>query len=77
MVCIIYSFLPVPSSHRNLNFNTTIPIPIANILLTGLHFNPPAYRVLYDELRQTLEQTWPDSNPERLEKHFPDWNSWF
>ncbi|OBT93558.1 hypothetical protein VE01_08367 [Pseudogymnoascus verrucosus] len=49
----------------------------AELLSDGLHFNPPAYRVLYDELRQTLEQTWPDSHPERLEKHFPDWNSWF
>ncbi|KAL5353923.1 hypothetical protein ACLOAV_000008 [Pseudogymnoascus australis] len=49
----------------------------AELLSDGLHFNPAAYRVLYDELRKSLEHTWPDSHPERLEKHFPDWNTWF
>lgn len=45
--------------------------------LEGLHFNPLGYRILYDEIRKVMAEAWPESQPDNLEKHFPDWGSWF
>jgi hypothetical protein len=52
---------------------------VANTLppSTGLHFNPAGYKVLYEEMCKVMTEAWPDSNPESIEKHFPEYGSWF
>ncbi|KFY10645.1 hypothetical protein V491_07555 [Pseudogymnoascus sp. VKM F-3775] len=50
---------------------------LAEMLYDGLHFNPVGYKVLYDEMRKVMADTWPDSDPESVEKHFPEYGAWF
>lgn len=54
-----------------------IPSLIPPSHFTGLHFNPVGYKVLYDEMRKVMADTWPDSDPESVEKHFPEYGAWF
>ena len=40
----------------------------------GLHFNPSAYRVLYEELMCLIGKTWPDQMPDNLPFVLPRWD---
>lgn len=44
------------------------------LTLTGLHFSPEGYRVVYDELMALIAHTWPDQVPEDLPFVLPAWN---
>ncbi|KFY70792.1 hypothetical protein V498_10215, partial [Pseudogymnoascus sp. VKM F-4517 (FW-2822)] len=50
---------------------------LAEMLYDGLHFNPAGYKVLYDEMRKVMAEAWSDSDPESIEKHFPEHGAWF
>lgn len=47
------------------------------LTLSGLHLNDLGYRILHAEIRKVMAQTWPESDPEGFEKHFPEWTSWY
>ncbi|KFY29012.1 hypothetical protein V493_02608 [Pseudogymnoascus sp. VKM F-4281 (FW-2241)] len=50
---------------------------LAEFLCDGLHFNPAGYKVLYDEMCKVMAEAWSDSDPESIEKHFPEYGAWF
>ncbi|KZF21496.1 GDSL lipase/acylhydrolase family protein [Xylona heveae TC161] len=46
---------------------------LAELFHDGLHFNPPAYKILFDELMKVIAKNWPDQLPENLPFVFPHW----
>ena len=40
---------------------------------TGLHFLPPAYKILFESVLQLIKRIWPDQDPEYLPFCFPRW----
>ena len=44
------------------------------LIATGLHFNPAAYQILYEEMMKVIEKTWPDQMPEKLPMVLPAWS---
>ncbi|KAI9754797.1 MAG: hypothetical protein M1835_000865 [Candelina submexicana] len=47
----------------------------ANMRFEGLHFNPEAYELLFEELMKLINVTWPDQDPEQLPDVFPSWEN--
>nr|OQO19696.1 hypothetical protein B0A51_12069 [Rachicladosporium sp. CCFEE 5018] len=47
---------------------------LQGLLSDGLHFTPSGYKVLYDEVMNTIEQNWPDQMPDRLPFVLPAWD---
>lgn len=43
------------------------------MVLTGLHFNPEAYQVMFDTFMDTVEKNWPDLMPQSIGFSFPQW----
>ncbi|KAG8531525.1 uncharacterized protein KY384_003154 [Bacidia gigantensis] len=44
-----------------------------SLLADGLHFLPPAYKILYDELMKLIKEQWPDQQPEETSFRLPAW----
>ena len=44
------------------------------ILPTGLHFTPNGYKILFEAVKDKIEQQWPDQRPEALPPQFPYWS---
>jgi lysophospholipase L1-like esterase len=43
-------------------------------LISGLHFHPAGYKILYDELTKLIAELWPDQVAEKLPTVLPLWN---
>ncbi|KAI9702545.1 MAG: hypothetical protein M1836_001025 [Candelina mexicana] len=46
---------------------------LKKLLHDGLHFNPEAYELLFEELMKLIKVTWPDQDPEQLPYVLPSW----
>ena len=44
------------------------------MIVAGLHLNPDGYKIMYEELRQLIEQKLPDETPEKLPFVLPSWD---
>ncbi|KAK6461345.1 isoamyl acetate esterase [Scheffersomyces coipomensis] len=49
-------------------------VSIGALLLDGIHYTAEAYRVLYKEVKQTIESGHPDVAPDVLPRKLPEWN---
>jgi len=47
---------------------------LVDLMHDGLHFNPPGYKIWYDELMELISKHWPDQVPERLPFLLPPWD---
>lgn len=51
------------------------PAPaLSNLLHDGLHFTPAGYRILYDEIKKTIQNEYPDQVPGKLPFVLPAWD---
>ncbi|MCJ1368943.1 hypothetical protein MMC20_000150 [Loxospora ochrophaea] len=48
---------------------------LGELLHDGLHFNPKAYQVLYEEMMKTIADNWPDQSPITMPMVLPGWGS--
>ncbi|KAI9726396.1 MAG: hypothetical protein M1834_009024 [Cirrosporium novae-zelandiae] len=48
---------------------------LRELLLDGLHFDGPGYKILYEELMKSIEKEWPDQMPDKLEMPLPEWRT--
>lgn len=39
----------------------------------GLHFNPPAYKIMYEEVSRAIASNYPDLAPDNIPMNFPSW----
>ncbi|KAK2811100.1 hypothetical protein FQN50_002436 [Emmonsiellopsis sp. PD_5] len=45
------------------------------LLSDGLHFNPPAYKIMYEEVLKVIRECYPELAPEEVPMNFPPWDS--
>ncbi|KAK2783968.1 hypothetical protein FQN53_008889 [Emmonsiellopsis sp. PD_33] len=45
------------------------------LLSDGLHFNPPGYRIMYEEVIKVIRECYPELAPEEVPMNFPPWDS--
>ena len=45
-----------------------------SLMFAGLHFNPTAYRIFFEQIMGLIEKKWPDQLPENLPMVLPAWN---
>ncbi|KAK2740078.1 hypothetical protein FQN55_009027 [Onygenales sp. PD_40] len=48
---------------------------LEGLLSDGLHFNPPAYRIMYEEVIKVIRECYPELAPEEVPMNFPPWDS--
>ena len=41
--------------------------------MTGLHFRPDAYRLLYESMMDLIQKEWPDQAPDNLGFIYKRW----
>ncbi|KAJ3733063.1 SGNH hydrolase-type esterase domain-containing protein [Lentinula guzmanii] len=46
---------------------------LSDYLYDGLHLNGAGYQLMYDAVLETIEKTYPELHPDRLEMVFPGW----
>ena len=46
---------------------------LESMLADGLHFLPPAYKLLFEELMKLILKEWPDQDPAAMPFVFPSW----
>ncbi|KXT07060.1 hypothetical protein AC579_5872 [Pseudocercospora musae] len=66
---------PEPTGSVNMPKNDILQ----SFLHDGLHLSPAGYKVLYDELLQLINRTWPEQSPDKLASVLPRWddsNAW-
>ncbi|KAI4274719.1 MAG: hypothetical protein LQ337_003718 [Flavoplaca oasis] len=59
---------PLPGSKK------TLKSPVLGQLLSdGLHFNPEAYKILFESTMDVVKRHWPDEDPNNLQFVHPSW----
>ncbi|EME85124.1 uncharacterized protein MYCFIDRAFT_153196 [Pseudocercospora fijiensis CIRAD86] len=61
---------PEPTGSINMPKNDVLQ----SFLHDGLHLSPAGYKVLYEELLQLINRTWPEESPDQLAFVFPRWD---
>lgn len=46
---------------------------LESMLVDGLHFLPPAYKLLFEEMMKLILKEWPDQDPARMAFCLPTW----
>ncbi|KAF1995477.1 SGNH hydrolase, partial [Amniculicola lignicola CBS 123094] len=47
---------------------------LVELMYDGLHFNPKAYDIMFQETMKVISETWPDQQPEKLQMVLPAWS---
>lgn len=55
------------------NFSFTLIEKETNYVYVGLHLTAEGYRIVYEEVLQTIRANWPEQDPEVLPMVFPPW----
>lgn len=45
----------------------------ASLFTDGLHLAANGYRIVFEEVMKTIQESWPDQVPENLPYVFPPW----